>query len=75
MPPDLAAGRQPLIASATPAHRAALLQCMTSSNLNPPVLLACAVGRKAKLNVVPLEELMKQNEELGQMFGWCALWC
>ena len=36
---------------------------------------ARAVGRKAKLNVVPLEELMKQNEELGQMFGWCALRC
>lgn len=29
-------------------------------------------GKKAKLNVTPLDDLIDMNEELGQMFGWCV---
>jgi hypothetical protein len=72
MPPELRCSQ----AAAHCISHARLSRCIVAvyeSNISTSV--ACAAGRKAKLNVVPLEELMKQNEELGQMFGWCALRC
>ena len=60
------------VGHAGPARR--IVAVNDSCRLKSPVLPARAAGRTAKLNVVPLEELMRMNEELGQMFGWCAPW-